>query len=71
MSKAFSLFEMDSFFRNAGAQRVGEDANRKLAEILEDNAREILWNASVLARHAKRKHITKRDIVLASKLCQA
>lgn len=71
MGKAFSLFEMDSLLRSAGAQRVGEDASKKLAEILEDDAKEILWQAELLAKHARRRNITKKDIVLAFRHMQA
>ncbi len=70
MSKSFSLFEMDSLLRAVGAQRVEESASRKLAEILEDDAREILRQAKLLARHAGRKNIVKKDVVLASRCCE-
>ncbi|MFH0835941.1 MAG: histone [Candidatus Micrarchaeota archaeon] len=67
MSKAFSLFDMDSLIRGAGAQRVDERASRKLREKLEDDAKKILSKARVYATHAKRKQITGRDIRLAAK----
>ncbi len=67
VGKAFSLFEMDSLLRSAGAERVGEDASRKLAEVLEDNGKAILFKAGILAKHARRRSITKKDIMLAAK----
>ena len=65
--QAFSLFDIDGFFRNAGAPRVTEDASRKLAEVLEDDAKDILTRARVYAKHAGRKGISKKDVVLAAK----
>ncbi|MFH1056294.1 MAG: histone [Candidatus Micrarchaeota archaeon] len=58
---------MDGLFREAGAQRVSEDASRKLAEVLEDDAKEMLLKAGVFAKYAGRKWISKKDVVLASK----
>ncbi len=62
----FTLYDMDRIIRSAGAERVGEDASRKLSEVLEDSAEKILFKAKQLARHAGRKNIKKEDIVLAS-----
>ncbi|MEM4255474.1 MAG: histone [Candidatus Norongarragalinales archaeon] len=67
MAKAFALFEMDFLLRSVGAQRVDENASRKLAEILEDDGKAILHKARILARHAGRKNITKKDVALAAK----
>ena len=67
MRQAFSLFDIDGFFREAGAPRVSEGASRKLAEVLEDNAREILFKAGVYAKHAHHKGINKKDVLLAAK----
>jgi len=64
---SFSLFEMDELLRQAGARRVNEEASRKLAEVLEDNAKEILFKAGIYAKHAGRRYIAKKDILLASK----
>lgn len=66
-SRSFSLFEMDSLIRSAGAERVAEGASVKLAELLEDDAKRILGKAKVFAKHAKRKSITRKDILLACK----
>jgi len=64
----FPLYDMDRIIRGAGAERVGEDASRKLSEVLEDSAAEILLNAKKLAIHAGRRNIRKEDILLASRL---
>jgi len=70
MSKArvLSLFDSDAFLRAAGAERVGEDASRKLVELLEDSADRIIFQAKILAGHAGRKSITKDDIRLAASM---
>lgn len=70
MSKArvLSLFDSDEFLRSAGAERVGEDASRKLAEVLEDSATRIVFQAKILAGHAGRKSLTRADILLAAQM---
>ncbi|MBI5225851.1 NFYB/HAP3 family transcription factor subunit [Candidatus Micrarchaeota archaeon] len=70
MSKGreLSLFDSDAFFRSAGADRVGEDASRKLVEVLEDSAARIVFQAKILAGHAGRKSITREDILLAASM---
>ena len=67
LRQVFSLFDMDGFFRNAGAMRVNEEASRKLAEVLEDNGKEIMVKARIYAKHAGRRSITKKDVMLAAK----
>lgn len=53
--------------RNAGADRVSEDAVIALATILEDVAEEISEDAIAIAKHAGRKTIMADDIRLAKK----
>ncbi len=67
MKPAFSLFDMDAFIRDAGAERVSEDASRKLDELLEDSAKQVLFRARILARHAGRKKIMRSDVILAAR----
>ncbi|HII38546.1 TPA: histone [Candidatus Micrarchaeota archaeon] len=62
---------MDRFLRNAGAERVGEDASIKLCQLLEDSAEEVIAKAKVLARHAGRNNVIREDIVLAANLLYA
>jgi len=64
----FTLYDMDRIIRHAGAERVGEDASKKLSEVLEDSANEILAKAKRLAIHAGRRSIRKEDILLAKRL---
>ena len=64
----FSLFDMDGLIRSAGAERVDEHASRKLSEILEDSAKQLMHRARVLATYAGRKDITREDIVLAAQM---
>ncbi|OIO27583.1 histone [Candidatus Micrarchaeota archaeon CG_4_10_14_0_2_um_filter_60_11] len=59
---------MDALIRNAGADRVGEDASVKLSQVLEESGRKIAEKAMVCARHAGRSQIQKEDILLAMKL---
>lgn len=62
----FSLLDMDYFLRQAGAERVEEEASRKLSEILEDAGKDLMHRARQLAYYAGRKKITKEDIRLAA-----
>ncbi len=69
MAKAvFSLFDMDGFIRGAGAERVDENASRKLAEILADTGADLMLKARLLSNYAGRKQITKEDIKLAAQM---
>ena len=67
----FTLYDMDKIIRHAGAERVGEDASRKLSEVLEDSAKEILLRAKQLAIHAGRRNIRREDILQARSLYRA
>ena len=53
--------------KNAGAQRVSEDATEALAKILEAKGEEIAAEALKLAKHAGRKTVKASDIELAVK----
>lgn len=59
---------MDGLLRGAGAERVDEQASRKLSEILEDSAKQVMHRARVLAYYAGRKDITRDDIRLAARM---
>ena len=53
--------------KNAGAQRVSEDAKEALAKVLEQIGEDISIQAVKLAKHAGRKTIKASDIELAVK----
>jgi histone H3/H4 len=53
--------------KNAGAQRVSEDATEALAKVLEEKGEEIAAEAVKLAKHAGRKTVKASDIELVVK----
>jgi histone H3/H4 len=53
--------------KNAGAQRVSDDARDALAKALEAKGEEIAAEAVKLAKHAGRKTVKSSDIELAVK----
>ncbi|MBS3176704.1 NFYB/HAP3 family transcription factor subunit [Candidatus Woesearchaeota archaeon] len=52
---------------HAGAKRVSADAAEAFAEILEDIAKEIAKQASVISKHAGRKTVLDTDVNIAAK----
>ena len=61
---------LDRLIRKGGAERVSEDAAIELGKILEEVAIDISKQAIELAKHAKRKTVTDKDIRLATKTMQ-
>ncbi|MCW7071977.1 MAG: histone family protein [Candidatus Methanospirareceae archaeon] len=51
--------------RNAGAERVSEDASQALVEVLEEYGEEVAERAVALAKHAGRKTVKREDILEA------
>jgi len=58
---------MERLLKEAGAERVSQDAKEALAEVLEDYALGIGKDASLLSEHAGRKTVRKEDVKLAAK----
>ena len=53
--------------KNAGAQRISDDARDELAKVLEEAGEKIAVEAVKLAKHAGRKTVKASDIELAVK----
>jgi histone H3/H4 len=53
--------------KNAGAQRISDDARDELAKVLEEAGEAIAIEAVKLAKHAGRKTVKASDIELAVK----
>ncbi|QKQ98020.1 histone [Candidatus Nanohaloarchaea archaeon] len=58
---------VERIIRNAGAERVSEDAVEELKDALEDLGEEIASDANEVADHAGRNTIKKEDIDLATR----
>ncbi len=64
--RKFSLYDMEQFIREAGAEKISEDAVLDLEMELESYADEIALEAIKYAGHAGRKALIKsEDILLA------
>ena len=63
--RAFSLYDMEEFLREAGAERVTEDAVAGLERELEKLTESVANRALKYAAHAgRRKLIRKNDVLL-------
>ena len=63
--RAYSLYDIESFIREAGAEKVTEDAVRNLEKELERLTELVAKKAKAYAAHAKRSSIRRSDVVLA------
>jgi DNA-binding protein len=59
------LAAMEKIMKNAGVDRVADDAKVALKEVIEEKARQISERAAKFALHAGRKTIKAEDIQLA------
>lgn len=57
----------EKILKENGAKRVSFSAGEALAEIMGELAGEISKNASIMAEHAGRKTVVRRDVELARK----
>lgn len=58
---------IERIIRNAGAERVSEDAVEELKQAVQDLGEDIAIEALKMADHAERKTIKKEDIEMASR----
>jgi histone H3/H4 len=57
----------ERILKNAGAQRVSEEAKIAFSDILRDIAEDIGTQSSRIAKHAGRKTVQDEDVKLAAK----
>mgnify|MGYP001341994661 FL=1 len=57
----------ERILKNAGAQRVSEDAKVAFSDVLKEIAEEIGNQASKISKHAGRKTVQEEDIKLSAK----
>ena len=65
--RVFSLYEIEQFIREAGAEKVTEDAVRDLEKEIERLANTITKKAIRYAEHAGRKKLIRTSDVLLTK----
>ena len=66
--RAFSLYDIEEFLREAGAEHVNEKAVVSLEEELEDTVKELVSEAQVYANYAGRQSISNADISMVEEI---
>ncbi|MGI0134119.1 MAG: hypothetical protein ACREBW_04090 [Candidatus Micrarchaeaceae archaeon] len=65
--RGFSLYDIEEYLKEAGAERVNEKAVMSLERELQETVDELVEEAAVYANYAGRKRLVKRaDIELAA-----
>ncbi len=68
-TRVFSLYDIEEFLKEAGAERINERAVVSLEEELESTVEELMTDAQLYANYAGRKRlITANDIMLAKEI---
>ena len=65
---AFTVYPFEEAFKRARAKRVSDGAMRKLSEVMESIASQILLDAREYAKISGRKTVRKSDIKKAAEL---
>ena len=66
MKRAFSLYDIEQFLKEVGAERVSENAITTLEKELEDTLRELVVEAEIYANHAGRRMVQSSDVALVN-----
>jgi histone H3/H4 len=65
--RAFSLYDIEVFLKDAGAEKINENAIDVFEKELEDTVNEVVKNAKTYANYAGRKRLIKKsDVELIS-----
>lgn len=59
--RVFSLYDIEQFLKDEGAERVNENAVATLAKELEDTVKELVSEAQVYANYAGRTKVIRRS----------
>lgn len=66
MEKIIPYAATEKFLKEAGAQRISEEAKKEFRRILEEIGRDVAKRAVTLAAHGKRKTVNSDDVALAA-----